>query len=191
MLKNNFLVLLLFLLQATAFAQRFPISVMNEGGSFDKEIAQGWMDVSPEKNKYDMHITHEETSGDTMVGFIKSKETTTGGAGAMLRTIAVDKYRGKRVRMTAWAKTSSVRDTVNGSGLWFLGIWEGAGVRDKTIISGTTEWKKYSMVVDMSPYVYQVTYGVFLYGTGEIRFKKIALEIVDKSVQVTAREEAH
>lgn len=173
------------------FAQRFPISLMNEGGNYDKEIARGWMDTSPEKNKYYEKGTKEELTGDTTVGFIISKEATTAGVGVLLRTIAVDKYRGKRVRMTIYVKTVSVRDTAEGAGMWFLGIWDGAGVLDQKKIIGTTGWKKYSTVVDISPYVFQITYGVFLHGTGRIFFKKIAFDIVDNTVPVTAVEQAH
>jgi hypothetical protein len=181
----------LLILNGNAWAQ-FPISLINNGGSFDKEIAQGWMDVSIEKDKYEMKGTNEQNAGDTTVGYVKSKESTADGAGALLRAIAVDNYRGKRVRMSAFVKTTNVHDSIKGgAGLWFLGVWDGAGVVDQIHVKGTTGWKKYSIVVDISPYVFEITYGAFLHGAGQMWFKKIHFEIVDKTVPVTASEQSH
>ena len=55
----------------------------------------------------------------------------------------------------------------------------------KRPIKGTTEWKKYEVVLFVPAEATSISYGVLLDGTGQIWFKDVILEVVDDSVPET------
>ena len=58
------------------------------------------------------------------------------------------------------------------------------GKEDRTI-KGTSDWKKYEIVLDVPEKASNIAFGVMLGGTGQVWFDNIKFEIVDKSVPVT------
>ena len=57
-------------------------------------------------------------------------------------------------------------------------------MRDRTI-RGTTDWKKYEIVLDIPSNSKTINYGVLLSGQGKVWFDNMKLGEVDKSVAVT------
>ena len=55
-------------------------------------------------------------------------------------------------------------------------------------IKGTTDWKKYEIVLDVPNNASNIAFGALLAGTGQIWFANINFEIVDNSVPTTAIE---
>jgi hypothetical protein len=103
-----------------------------------------------------------------------------------------DKYLGKRVRMTGVLKSKDVSDW---AGFWFRVDRAGSkntlafdnmhdGNEDRSI-KGTTEWKKYEIVLDVPNQATNLAYGALLSGTGQIWFTNINFEIVDNTVKTT------
>ena len=52
-------------------------------------------------------------------------------------------------------------------------------------IKGTTEWKKYEIVLDIPSNSKSINYGLLLGGEGKVWFDNFRLEEVDKNVPVT------
>ncbi|MCK7516664.1 MAG: hypothetical protein MZV64_02535 [Ignavibacteriales bacterium] len=57
-------------------------------------------------------------------------------------------------------------------------------MRDRAI-KGTTDWKKYEIVLDIPENSTTINYGVLLGGDGKVWFDNFELKEVDKSVAVT------
>ena len=55
-------------------------------------------------------------------------------------------------------------------------------------VTGTTEWKKYEIVLDVPEGASQISYGALLRGTGQIWFDKLNFEIVDTNVPTTGKK---
>ncbi|MEJ7739638.1 MAG: hypothetical protein WKF97_19610 [Chitinophagaceae bacterium] len=60
---------------------------------------------------------------------------------------------------------------------------------DDRSIKGTTEWKRYEVVLDVPSNAAGLAFGAILIGTGQIWFDNLNFETVDKSVPVTKPSE--
>ena len=159
-----------------------------DAGGLDNEVeaTKGWGAGSVENDNFEIKTSKTIFPGDTTVSYIKSKKKNESAYGAVYHCISLKEFKGQRVRMTGWAKTSNVVDT-NEAGFWFFANSDTMSVLDNAIINGATDWTKYSLIIDVFPHSYMFTCGVFLRGTGEIQFKNINFEVVDTSIQVTAQ----
>jgi len=105
-----------------------------------------------------------------------------------------EKYRGKRVRLSAFLKSSGVS---RWGGLWIsvYGPAEKAGqkgtrlrfdnMRDRPL-KGTSDWAQQRIVVDIPAEASDITIGFFLVGPGSIWMAKPSLEVVGNDVPVTS-----
>lgn len=154
--------------------------------SFD--LPAGWFKAGTDPDKYDMGV-------DTIAGYsggnaatIKSNASKISGYGTLMQNSKPDKFLGKRVRMSCWLKTKNV---VNWSSLWFRVDELNSNIpiafdnmRNRPV-SGTTDWRKYEIVIDVPPNASNLAYGALLYGAGQIWFSNVAFEVVDNSVATT------
>jgi hypothetical protein len=154
--------------------------------SFDPPA--GWFKAGTDPDKYDMGV-------DTIAGYsggsaatIKSTLNKINGYGTLMQNSKSDKFLGKRIRMSCWLKTKNV---VNWASLWFRVDGLNSNIplafdnmRNRPV-SGTADWRKYDIVIDVAPNASNLAYGALLYGTGQIWFSNITFETVDNSVQTT------
>jgi hypothetical protein len=103
-----------------------------------------------------------------------------------------EKYVGKRIRMTGNMKS---KDVTNWAGFWLRVDQADSqqplsfdNMQDRSI-KGTTEWKKYEIILDVPINASKIAFGALLVGIGQIWFDNLHFEIVDKSVQTTGQKE--
>jgi hypothetical protein len=105
-----------------------------------------------------------------------------------------ERYRGKRVRFSAFLKT---REVNRWSGLWLSldGPAERPGQKGVRLrfdnmrnrpVKGNTSWARYEVVVDVPPESSDVTIGFFLVGSGTVWMAKPSFEVVGNDVPVTS-----
>ncbi len=105
-----------------------------------------------------------------------------------MQNCSPENYAGKRVRMTGYMKS---KDVAESAAFWFRidanGSKEPSNFdnMNNRPIKGTTDWKKYEIVLDVASDASNLAYGALLSGTGQIWFDNITLEIVDNSVPST------
>jgi len=99
--------------------------------------------------------------------------------------IAADDYRGKRVRLSGWLKTVDAGEAA----LWMRIDGEKRLLAfdrmDDRPASGTTEWKMYSVVLDVPSEARNIFLGVLLNGKGQIWADDLTFEVVDRNIAVT------
>lgn len=162
--------------------------------SFD--LPKGWFAAGDSPAKYEMGIDKGAGQDGKNAATIKSIEKKINGFGTLMQNCLPEKYLGKRVRMSGMIKTKDVSDW---AGFWFR--IDGAntektlgfdnmhdGKKDRSI-KGTTDWKKYEIVLDVPSKSTNLAYGALLCGTGQIWFDTISFEIVDSSVPTTGLDE--
>lgn len=145
----------------------------------------GWFLAGSNPSSYE--IGTSEMNGNT-VAYLKSLEEQVQGFGTIMQTASADEFKGKRVRLTAKIKTEAVSDWC---GLWFRvdGAAREALAFDNMQsrpIQGTTDWKQYEVVLDVSPESKAIAYGVLLSNTGSVWIDDVSFEVVDKTVSVTS-----
>jgi hypothetical protein len=111
------------------------------------------------------------------------------GFGTVMQKISADKYLGKRVRFSGYMKSDKV---TSWAGFWMRvdndkGQSPEFDNMQSRAIKGTTDWKKYDIVLDVprKDSVY-IAFGFLMDETGDIWVSGMKMEVVDKSVPVTA-----
>jgi hypothetical protein len=110
------------------------------------------------------------------------------GFGTLMQCFATQKHLGKRVRMSLWLKTEDVEKwaaawmRVDGAGQGKMLAFDNMCSRR---INGTTDWKKYDIVLDVPHGSTNICFGAMLSGPGKIWVDDISFEEVDDTVEVT------
>ena len=102
-------------------------------------------------------------------------------------------YRGKRIRFSANVKT---RDVEGWAGMWMRvnGAWDKKNRHSSTLaydnmqdrpITGSCEWRRYSVVLDVPSRVREIDFGITLTGTGSVWLNGVQVEVVGKDIPTT------
>ncbi len=156
------------------------------------ELPEGWFKAGSKPKSYDMGINKGAGQNGKNVATIKSIDKVIDGFGTLMQTSSPQKYIGQRVRMSGYVKSKDVKIA---AGLWFRVDNANSkkslsfdNMSDRPI-TGTSEWQKYIIVLDVPPNASKIAYGALLIGTGQIWFDNIIFEIVDSTIATTGRQE--
>lgn len=154
--------------------------------SFD--LPKGWGKAGSEPKSYDMGIDKGAGQDGKNAATIKSTSKKISGFGTLMQNCLPDKYLGKRVRMSGYMKSKDVDDK---AGLW-LRVDQANSEKPLSFdnmndrpIKGTTDWKKYEIVLDVPMNATNLAYGALLVGSGQIWFDNLSFEIVDNTTPTT------
>ncbi len=151
------------------------------------KIPDGWFPAGSNPSEYEMGIDNSTFQSGNSCAYIKSKSPKEKEFGTLMQTISAENYLGKRLQLSGYIKSENVKGW---SGLWMridgynnqqLGFDNMQG----RAIKGTTEWKKYEIVLDIPSNSKSINYGLLLGGEGKVWFDNFKLEEVDKSIPVT------
>lgn len=121
--------------------------------------------------------------------FIKAKDDMPRGIATLMQQIAADPYRGQRLRLTAEIKTADAGTAhlwmrVDGPNHDILKFYN----MDDRPVTGTTDWKAYTVVLDVPQEGAIISFGFFLRGRGEAWAKAFALSPVGKDEPVSVMQ---
>lgn len=165
-------------------------ALSNEKKSDDYRIfeAKGWFGNG---NKEDFKITLDSKikfEGDNSI-LIEAKKSSVKEFATIIQKIDPEKYLNKRVKFSGYIKTENA-----GHGC----LWMRIDGEDKKALQfdnmydrapqGTTDWKKYDVVLDVPNNSKYIVFGAFLDGKGKAWFDNFSLEVVDKNVELTDKE---
>ena len=141
-------------------------------------FGQNWFPAGSQPQDYDMGGDPTVNHGAENSGFIKSKVSEIDGFGTWMTQIKPDTYLGKEIRLSAFVKTKNV-DT-------WVGLWMRVDGNATTLsfdnmedrpITGTSDWRKYEIVLDVPESSIGILYGILLAGTGEAWVNGMQLEL--------------
>ena len=151
-----------------------------------------WGKAGSEKDKYIMGVDSSLIHDNKEVMTIRSINSEINGFGTFMSNFSPEKYIGKRIKMSGFVKS---KDVANSAGLWLRVDQNGSeqflsfdNMSDRPIV-GTTDWKKYDIVLDVPNNASNIAFGALLSGTGQIWFEKLTFEIVDTSVKTTGLDQ--
>ncbi len=154
------------------------------------KLPTGWYRAGSHQTSYQMFIDSSAGQDGKNVLTIKSIEEKIDGFGTLMQDFLPTKYLDKRIRMTGYMKSKDVKTW---AGFWLRVDQENSkqslsfdNMQDRAI-KGTTEWKKYEIVLDVPKNASNIAFGALLSSTGQIWFEKFKFEIVDNSVPQTGR----
>lgn len=107
--------------------------------------------------------------------------------GTLMQTFEPGNYLGQRVRLSALIKTE---DVDGWAGLWLRVDDAGNQIlqfdnMQNRAITGTTDWARYEVVLDVPPESKRINLGLILAGNGRVWIDNVTLEIVDDNVPTT------
>jgi len=152
------------------------------------EAPTGWFKNGSKKESYVVGVDRSEIHIQPFSAYVKSTELEIAGFGGMMQTFRADNYIEKRVRFSAYVKTSNV---IDGASIWMRIDAKGNrmvgfdNMMDRPI-KGTSDWTWCSIVLDVPPASDDINFGFFISGTGQAWFNDAKFEVVDLNVPLTA-----
>lgn len=163
-----------------------PAAVLLTAG-YNTQIPNGWFPAGSNPSEYEMSIDKKIFQNGNSSAFIKSKSPKLNDFGTLMQTIDAKDYLGKRLKLSGHIKSQDV----NGwSGMWMRIDGDnnqqlGFDNMQNRAITGTTNWEKYEIVLDVPGNSKTLNYGVLLGGNGKVWIDNLKMEEVDKNVPVT------
>lgn len=158
-------------------ANREERSAMIEQGT-----VKGWILSGSDPSHYEMGIDRETVHMGMVSGYLKSVAATSETQFAtIMQQFKSDKYKGKRIRLSAFIKAENVEH--------FAGLWmrvdnaEGDTLQFDNMgnrpINGSAHWQHYSVVLDVPSNSASISFGVLLTGRGKVWMDGFSFETVD------------
>ena len=153
------------------------------------EIPEGWFKAGNSPKSYEVSINKNAGKKGENIVHLKSIDKNVTGFGTLMQSFSAEKYLDKRVRFSASVKSKNVEQW---AGLWMR--IDGNENPPKSLgfdnmqnrpIKGNTDWKYYSVVMDVPAESNLINFGILLAGPGEILFSNPNIEVVDKSIPTT------
>jgi hypothetical protein len=151
-----------------------------------------WFAAGSDPGKYKMGNDSIIQHNGENVMTIKSIDQEIKGFGSFMQNSKPGEYIGKRIKMTGYMKSKNVAEW---AGFWLRVDQEGSEQslsfdnmhvgKENRSVKGTTDWKKYEIVLNVPKNASNIAFGALLVGSGQIWFDSINFEVVDKSVQTT------
>ncbi len=155
--------------------------------SIDNKI-KNWFLAGSSPSDYEIGIAEVQGRSGS-VAYLKSKSTKISGFGTIMQSFDSKKFNGKKVKLSAYIKSSKVED--------WAGMWMRVDTEEKRAVSfdnmqdrpikGTTAWEKYEIILDVTPESYLISYGVLLSGTGQVFLDNFNFEVVNDEIEKTGR----
>ncbi|WP_242145388.1 MULTISPECIES: helix-turn-helix transcriptional regulator [unclassified Bacillus cereus group] len=162
--------------------------IEREGISMQKGLPKGWVLSGSHPTEYEMGLDYKTVHQGKVSAYIQAKESVThGGFTTLMQIFKADKYKGKRLRLTAFIKSENVKD--------WAGLWMRIDGKDteplamdnmqNRPIKYTTNWQPYSVVLDVKEEAIGIAFGILLSGEGCIWADSFRLDEVDEKVPST------
>src|SRR5688572_32210975 len=154
-------------------------------------MAQGlppqWFGSAPQQ--FEVGLDSDVKRGGRSSAYIRTltRKVLANQFGVLTQTVRADAYRGSRVRLSGWLRTSDV--TGGGASLWLRS--DGLGLQpfdnmEVRRLTGTEDWREVSIVADIPEDAVGMAFGVIMVSPGILWADDLRLEIVDTSIPTTA-----
>lgn len=133
------------------------------------QLPRPWFLAGNDARHYDACI---EFTKEARALYLGSLPGAASGFGTIMQSFPADAYRGQRLCLSGYVKT---REVSQWAGLWMR--VDGAGEPPPALafdnmqnrpIRGTTDWKRYEVVLDVPKEAVEISIGMLLQGKGEM-----------------------
>jgi hypothetical protein len=147
---------------------------------------KGWFIAGSKPGEYESGIDELAAYNGHPSAYLKAKTPDAQGFGTLMQEFRADHYLGKRVRFSAFVKTQGAQDW---AGLWMRvdrGTTQVAfdNMQNRPI-KGTTDWRRYDVVLNVAQDATGIFFGVLLAGSGSVWINNAKFEVVGPTVLTT------
>lgn len=160
----------------------FGMAVKARSASTSDDVPKGWLKTGSHPENYEMRIDPANRHQEKASAYIKFTGKKPDGFGTLMQIFKADDYRGKCLQMSAWMKTEGTK----AAQLWMRldgarGEILGFDNMDNRKVAGTTDWKKYTIILDVPENAFNIAFGVLVGGKGQawvsdFRFEEVSRE---------------
>ncbi|MFI5218795.1 MAG: hypothetical protein ACHQNT_04840 [Bacteroidia bacterium] len=148
-------------------------------------LPNGWVKRGDSPEKYDAGIDKGAGQNGKNAATIKSIEKNIEGFGSLVQNFNPSKFLGKKIKLTGYLKSNDVSGSAR---LWMRidqpNKYSLENMQDR-FIRGNSDWTKCEIVLDVPMDTKNIAFGGLLYGTGQIWFDNLKIEIASNSEKVT------
>lgn len=154
------------------------------------QLPTGWYPAGSNWKNYRIELKTKEGRKGGSAARLDCLKDTVNGYGSLMQDFLPGEYLGKRIRISAWVKTQDVEQW---AGVW---VQVAKDTDEKPLcfdnmadrpISGSTDWTKYDLVVDVPWEAKVILMGGILNGTGSMWLDDFSVEVVDRTTPTTGR----
>jgi RNA polymerase sigma factor (sigma-70 family) len=157
-----------------------------------RRTMKGWHMSGSHPESYEHgHAEGVSPDGKPVARMWSTTEPSMPGAfGTLMQLVVPNDFLDRRMRLSGALRT---RDVTGRVGLWMRidghrGETLGFDNMDDRPISGSTDWSRYAVVLDVPPEATALAFGVLLIGSGQVWMSDFSLEEVGDDVPVTAMD---
>jgi hypothetical protein len=168
------------------------LTSISVGDANAQEPPKGWIQAGQNPSDYETAVDAKGGRNGGACAYIKAKTTAAQTFGTLMQTFEAGEYKGKRLRLSAWVKSAGI---AKWAGLWMRidGPMENRGYpamlgfdnMQNRPIKGTTDWKRYDVVLDVPAPAVSVNFGILLEGAGQAWLDGVKFDVVGPEVSVT------
>jgi hypothetical protein len=159
------------------------------------DLPQGWLRMGDHPEDYEMRLDPGAGRTGRASATIKGKGPSPAGFGTLMQSIQAGEYKGKRVRLSGWAKAAGIAEW---AGLWmrvdgpttpgssYPAALAFDNMQDRPI-KGTSDWKRHEIVLDVAPEATFISFGILLNGVGQAWIDDLSLDVVGRDVPLTGQ----
>ncbi len=187
-MKNIFFILVLVVIAIPTLAQMPQSKSEPQIQTTNKQPPAGWKASGLTPQDYEMFSDTTVRNGGKASASLKAKESATKKSWSTLcQLIAPDEYRGKRVRLSGYLKSADA----GWAAFWLRIDAHDVGPplafdnMDDRQVKGTTDWKKFDLVLDIPAEAARIAFGIMLGRQGQIWIDDLQLDAVGPDVALT------
>ena len=153
------------------------------------QAPKGWFLAGDQPQSYTIGTEKKSCTIRPTCAYLKSTKPITEeeGFGSLMQHFKAERYRGKRLQLSAYVQTKDVKGWV---GLWMR--VDAANQRTVSFdnmqnrsITGSTDWTRDNVVLDVPEESELIAFGILLAGSGTARIADVTLEPVGLDVPTT------
>lgn len=176
---------------AMALGAAVGLTAMLAMSAMGQAPPKGWLQAGMNPDDYEMAVDPKGGRSGGPCAYIKAKTPDARTFGTLMQTFDAGEYKGKRLRLSGWVKSAAI---AKWAGLWMRidGPTEGTAPAmlgfdnmQRRPIKGTTDWKRYEVVLDVPQKATTVNFGILLEGAGQAWLDGVSFDVVAADVPVT------
>jgi len=155
------------------------------------EMPHGWFLAGSKPSEFEAGVDPGQAYQGHRSAYLKSQQLSVDGFGTLMQQFKAEQYLSERVRLSGLVKSQEVAEW---AGLW-VRVDKGKemvafdNMQDRAI-KGTTDWRRYEVVLEVPKDATGIALGILLTGTGEVWLNGARFDVVGADVAVTGSSNA-
>jgi hypothetical protein len=166
------------------------VLALGAAGAAQESKVPGWKLSGMAAREYEISVDREVFHGGHASALVRCTRLRCKTFGTLMQGIRADDFIGRRVRLSAWVRAENAQSPR----LWMridgpAGEVVGFDNMDGRAKSGTFEWRRQEIVLDVTEPGMMIYFGLILERRGQAWVDDVTLEVVDRKAKTTRAQQ--